>query len=236
MFLMIFTIVASAELTALEIIEKRDGNEYIRSAIVEATMIISRGSRRIEKTMVSYTKDKNALVEFTNPADRGSKFLKRNDNLWLFFPDAEEIVKISGHMLEQGFMGSDFSFQDVMESDKLVELYTFSLLGEEIFEERPCYIIEAAALSGKKVSYYRRKVWIDKERFVTLKGEVYTQSGRLLKVSKAEKLEEIDGRWLAVQSVMENKLRKNTYTQFTINKIDLSPELDDKIFSLQSLR
>lgn len=233
---MIFAIAASAELTALEIIEKRDENEYIRSAVVEATMIISRGNRKIEKTMVSYTKDKNALAEFTNPADRGSKFLKRDDNLWLFFPDAEEIVKISGHMLEQGFMGSDFSFQDVMESDKLVELYTFSLLGKEVFEERPCYVIEATALPGKKVSYYRRKVWIDKERFVTLKGELYTQNGRLLKESKVEKLEEIDGRWLAVQSIMENRLRKNTYTRFIINNIDLAPKLDDKIFSLQSLR
>ncbi|HOF03612.1 MAG TPA: outer membrane lipoprotein-sorting protein, partial [Atribacterota bacterium] len=164
-----------------------------------------------------------------------SKFLKRNDNLWMFFPDAEEIVKISGHMLEQGFMGSDFSYQDMMESDKLTELYAFSLLEDDSFGDRPCYVLEATALPDRKVSYYRRVTWVDKERFVGLKEELYAQSGRLLKVSEVEKVEEIDGRWLPTQSIMENRLRKNTYTQFIINKIELNIELDEKMFSLQSL-
>lgn len=230
-----FTGVSSAELTALEIMEKRDSNEYIHSARMEATMIISQGGRKIEKTMVSHSQEKDALVEFTNPADRGSKFLKRNDNLWMFFPDAEEVVKISGHMLEQGFMGSDFSYQDMMESDKLTELYAFSLLEDDSFDDRLCYVLEATALPDRKVSYYRRVTWIDKERFVGLKEELYAQSGRLLKVSEVEKVEEIDGRWLPTQSIMENKLRKNTYTRFIINKIELNLELDEKMFSLQSL-
>ena len=231
-----FTGIASAQLTAEEIIAKRDDNEYIHSARVEATMVISQGGRRIEKTMVMYSMEKDALVEFTNTADRGSKFLKRDDNLWMFFPDAEEIIKISGHMLEQGFMGSDFSYQDMMESDKLTELYTFTLLEEESFNDRPCYVLEATAVPGQKVSYYRRVTWIDKERFVGLKEELFTESGRLLKVSEVQDIEEIQGRWLPVESIMENKLRKDTYTQFIINEIDLNPELDANLFSLQSLR
>lgn len=186
--------------------------------------------------MVMFSKDKDALVEFTNPADRGTKFLKREDNLWMFFPDAEDIVKISGHMLEQGLMGSDFSYQDMMESDKLTELYTFTLLEEDTFNERPCYVLEAIAVPGEKVSYYRRLTWIDKERFVGLKEELYAESGRLLKVSEAEIVEQIDGRWLPIESIMENKLRRDTYTRFIINEIELNPELDERMFSLQSLR
>jgi outer membrane lipoprotein-sorting protein len=231
-----FTAITSAQMTAEEIMAKRDDNEYIHSARIEATMVISQGGRRIEKTMVMYSLEKDALVEFTNPADRGSKFLKREDNLWMFFPDAEDIVKISGHMLEQGFMGSDFSYQDMMESDKLTELYAFTLLEDDTFNDRLCYVLEAVAVPGQKVSYYRRVTWIDKERFVSLKEELYAESGRLLKVSEVQEIEEIEGRWLPVQSIMENKLRKDTYTQFIINEIKLNPELDERIFSLQSLR
>lgn len=230
-----FTAITSAQMTAEEIMAKRDDNEYIHSARIEATMVISQGGRRIEKTMVMYSLEKDALVEFTNPADRGSKFLKREDNLWMFFPDAEDIVKISGHMLEQGFMGSDFSYQDMMESDKLTELYAFTLLEDDTFNDRLCYVLEAVAVPGQKVSYYRRVTWIDKERFVSLKEELYAESGRLLKVSEVQEIEEIEGRWLPVQSIMENKLRKDTYTQFIINEIKLNPELDERIFSLQSL-
>ena len=113
-----FVVITAAELTAEEIIYKRDNNEYFDSVRIEAEMIIVSGGRKITKTMVALSDKKNSLVEFTNPQDRDTKFLKRVDDLWMFFPDAEEIIKISGHMLNQGMMGSDFSYQDIMETDK----------------------------------------------------------------------------------------------------------------------
>jgi len=105
-----FVVITAAELTAEEIIYQRDNNEYFDSVRIEAEMIIVNGGRKIIKTMTALSDKKNSLVEFTNPQDRGTKFLKREDDLWMFFPDAEGIVKISGHMLNQGMMGSDFSY------------------------------------------------------------------------------------------------------------------------------
>jgi len=199
-------------------------------------MIIVSGSRKIIKTMDILADKKNSLVEFTNSQDRGTKFLKRENDLWMFFPDAEEIIKISGHMLNQGMMGSDFSYQDIMESDKLTDLYDFEIIKEEEFKGRPCYVLEGIAREGIKVSYYRRVSWVDKERFIGLKEELYTQSGRLLKETKVNVIEEIEGRWVPTNSVMENKLRKNTYTEFTITQIKFNLEIPEETFSLQNLR
>ena len=229
-------IAAAAEMTAEEIINKRDDNEYFDTAQMEAEMIIVSGSRKITKTMVALTDKKNSLVEFTNSQDRGTKFLKREDDLWMFFPDAEEIIKISGHMLNQGMMGSDFSYQDVMEADKLTDLYDFEIIKEEEFEGRPCYVLEGIAREGVKVSYYRRISWIDKERFIGLKEELYAKSGRILKETKVNIIEEIEGRWVPTNSVMENKLRKNTYTEFTITQIKFNLEIPEETFTLQNLR
>jgi outer membrane lipoprotein-sorting protein len=227
---------AAFDITAEEIINMRDDNEYFDTAEMEADMIIASGSRIITKTMVALSDRKNSLVEFTNSQDRGTKFLKREDDLWMFFPDAEEIIKISGHMLNQGMMGSDFSYQDVMESDKLTDLYDFEIIKEEELDGRLCYVLEGIAKEGVKVSYYRRVSWIDKERFIGLKEELYAQSGRILKETKVNKIEEIEGRWIAVDSVMENMLRKNTYTQFIITRISFNPEIPEETFSLQNLR
>jgi len=228
--------ITAAEMTAEEIINQRDNNEYFDSVRLEAEMIIVSGGRKIIKTMVALSDKKNSLVEFTNPQDRGTKFLKREDNLWMFFPDAEDIVKISGHMLNQGMMGSDFSYQDIMESDKLTDLYDFKIIGEEEIDGRPCYVLEGVAREGVKVSYYRRVSWVDKERFIGLKEELYAQSGRLLKETKVNELEKINERWIPVDSVMEDKLRKNTYTEFKISLIDFNPEIPEETFSLQSLK
>ncbi|MBE3036477.1 MAG: outer membrane lipoprotein-sorting protein [Candidatus Atribacteria bacterium] len=229
-------VITATEMTAEEIINKRDSNEYFDSVRIEAEMIIVSGGRKITKTMIALSDKKDSLVEFTNPQDRGTKFLKRENDLWMFFPDAEDIVKISGHMLNQGMMGSDFSYQDIMESDKLTDLYDFKIIGEEEIDARPCYILEGLAREGVKVSYYRRVSWVDKERFIGLQEELYAQSGKLLKETKLNEVQEIEGRWIPINSVMENKLRKDTYTGFKIIQIDFNPEIPEGTFTLQNLR
>lgn len=231
-----FVVITAAELTAEEIINKRDDNEYFDSVRIEAEMIIVSGGRKITKTMIALSDKKNSLVEFTNPQDRDTKFLKREDDLWMFFPDAEEIIKISGHMLNQGMMGSDFSYQDIMESDKLTDLYDFKIIDEEEIDGRPCYVLEGITREGVKVSYYRRVSWIDKERFIGLKEELYAQSGKLLKETKLNEVKMIDERWIPIDSVMENKLRKDTYTEFILTEIDFNPEIPEGTFTLQNLR
>lgn len=236
MLVSIFAPVALGALSAEEIIKRRDDNEFIDTAMVESEMIIVNGNRRITKTMTSYVEGDNGLVVFSNPRDRGTKFLKRGEDLWMFFPEAEDLVKISGHMLNQGIMGSDFSYQDVMESDKLTELYDFELIGEEEIDGRLCYILEGTAVEGKDVSYYRRKSWVDKERFVGLKEELYARSGRLLKLMTVEQVEEIEGRWYPIESVMEDKLRRNTRTEFIVTSIKFNPEIPAGTFTLENLR
>jgi negative regulator of sigma E activity len=139
-------------------------------------------------------------------------------------------------MLNQGMMGSDFSYQDIMESDKLTDLYDFKILKEEELNGRPCYVLEGVVREGVKVSYYRRVSWVDKERFIGLKEELYAQSGRLLKETKVNELEKINERWIPVDSVMEDKLRKNTYTEFKISLIDFNPEIPEETFTLQNLK
>ena len=96
--------------------------------------------------------------------------------------------------------------------------------------------MEGVAREGVKVSYYRRVSWVDKERFIGLKEELYAQSGRLIKETKINEINKIEERWIPIDSVMENKLRKDTFTEFKITKIDFNPEIPEETFSLQSLK
>jgi len=123
-----------------------------------------------------------------------------------------------------------------MESDKLTDLYNFEILKEEELNGRQCYVLEGVAKEGVKVSYYRRVSWVDKERFIGLQEELYAQSGKLLKETKVSEVQEIEGRWIPIDSVMENKLRKDTYTGFKIVQIDFNPEIPEGTFTLQNLR
>ncbi|MEC9489123.1 MAG: outer membrane lipoprotein-sorting protein [Halanaerobium sp.] len=219
-----------------EIIARVDENQHISSARMEAEMLIVKGDREIGKNMTVLTKGDSAYIKFTNPKDRGTKYLKVGANLWMFFPDAEEIIKITGSMLDQGMMGSDFSYQDIMESEKLTDLYTFSLLREEEYHGRSCYVVEGFAKEDAEVTYFRRVSWIDKERFVVLKEELYAQSGRILKVMRADKVEQFDQRWYITEAVMEDKLRKDTRTEFRITDMQFNIDIPADTFTLQNLR
>jgi len=70
-----------------------------------------------------------ALVEFTNPQDKGTRYLKIGKELWIYFPSEQDMVKISGHMLKEGMMGSDVSYEDALETDALHKKYSAAVAG-----------------------------------------------------------------------------------------------------------
>ena len=131
-------------------------------------------------------------------------------------------------------MGSDLSYEDAMTKDVLAEDYSVTVLSEEKLEGRPVAVLELNALV-KGLAYEKRKMWIDTERSVILKEEMYAKSGRLLKTSITLDVQKIDSRWFVVASEMRNELRKNSSTIFQISNIVFDLALDESIFSLQNL-
>lgn len=225
-----------AELTGSQIIAKVDENAYFETSHMIAEMIIRQGRREMRKEMEAWGQgNTGGLVVFLNAADRGTKYLKLNDELWMFFPHADDLVKISGHMLNQGMMGSDFSYADAMESNKLTKSYSFTVVGEEFIDERACYVIEGIALPDAKVSYPKRKSWVDKDRFVVLQEELYAASGKLLKIATTEEVRQIGDRYVTTQITMRNLLKRNSSTTMIVKDLEINIPIPEGLLSLRSL-
>ena len=235
---LVFASLASAvpeTLSGEEIIKRVDRNKVYEKIEYNGKMIIKKRNKVRVKSMHVYAEgEEKALIEFTNPEDRDTKYLKLSGELWIYFPDAEEIVKISGHMLREGMAGSDFSYEDVVENEKLLEQYSVALVGSEIIGERDCYILELNAKT-KKISYAKRKLWIDKERYVVLKGQLFALSGKLLKEILMEKIQQYDDRYFATKVTMSNKLVKNRSTTFEMEDIDFNVDIPDDTFTKRRL-
>ena len=238
LILAVFMFAAGGDILALtpeEIMDRRDENEFLGSAYMEAEMIIE-GRRTTEKRMYSYSQGPDAFIEFLNPRDRGTKYLKLGDDLWMFFPEAEERVHISGHMLREGMMGSDFSYQDMLESEKLTELYDFEITGEEQLDSRPVYVLRGKVKDDAEASYYERKIWVDSERFIGLREELYARGGRLLKIMEVKEVKEFaDGRWYPVRLVMEDQLVEDSRTILIINELEFDVDIPEGLLSLEAL-
>lgn len=229
------------DLMAEEMIKRLDENLFFASARYESEIIIRQGQRERVLEMVTYSKsdgeEYRALTEFMDPRNRGTKYLMIGNDLWMYFPQAEEIVSISGHMLREGMMGSDFSYKDVLESTELLDLYSFELEGEEMVDGQMSYILLGTAKEDREVLYYQRKAWIHQEDFTLLREELFSPSGRLLKVLEIKEIKEFeDGRLFPVQMVMRDKLRQDSETLFHIKKIEFDYPIPDGFISLDSLQ
>ena len=236
--MLLITSMSLFALTGEEILSKMDTHREYKSITYTGIMSIHVKDKVRVKNLKSEAlggEETKAIVEFTNPEDEGTKFLMLGKNLWIYFPEEEDVVKISGHMLKEGMMGSDVSYEDALESDALSEKYNITLSEEKKLNDRQCYVIVLEA-KVKNVPYYKRKMWVDKETFVALKEEKYAKSGKLLKVANVLETKEIGGRNIPVKVEMVNKLRKDSKTVFEMKDVFFDKPMDEEKFSMRYLR
>ncbi|MGB3340059.1 MAG: outer membrane lipoprotein-sorting protein [bacterium] len=219
-------------LSGEEVIKKVDENTVVGSISYSAKMVISFGGKIREKEFKGFVQgEERAYMEFTAPArDKGTRFLKINDEMWIYIPSVEKATKIAGHMLRQSMMGSDFSYDDVVENEKLLELYEVELVGSDSVNDRKTYKLQLTA-KVDEVNYFFRTVWVDKETYIPVKTELYAKSGKLMKEVMVVDFQKIDGYNYPTRIIMVNKLRKDTYTELFLEQIQLDAIVPKKVFT-----
>ncbi|MGA2765579.1 MAG: outer membrane lipoprotein-sorting protein [Spirochaetia bacterium] len=225
---------ASAQ-TAEEILTRLDANMSWGGIRFNGRLEITVGGETRYKTMDAIGEGSTkAFAEFTNPEDKGTRYLKLEKNLWIYFPKEQDTVKISGHLLKEGMMGSDISYEDALESSDFLAKYTAERKGEETVDGRRAFVVELTA-KVPTAAYDRRLLWIDAERYVTLKEEAYAKSGKLLKTDTTTEVSRVGDRWFPTRREFVSKLRSNTKTIFTMSAIEPDIKLNDRQFSMSSL-
>jgi outer membrane lipoprotein-sorting protein len=220
-----------------EIISKVDKNMSADSRIFTSKMIIhnQRNVRTIESKSWSQGENKSFTEYLSPPREKGTKMLKIGNQLWIFSPSTDRIIQISGHMLRQSVMGSDLSYEDLMEDPHLLNHYSAVNDGEEITGDRKCWKITLTALTPES-AYQTQKLWVDMERFVPLKKELYTRSGTLLKRMELSDIQQLQGRWFPKKMLFKDVLKEGAGTEFQITEITFNSPIPEYIFSKASLK
>jgi len=222
---------------AEEILKKVESNVSSDNRIFESTMIIH--GTRTNRTITAKTYsvgDKQSFTEYLSPArEQGTKMLKLENQLWIYSPSSDRTIQISGHMLKQSVMGSDLSYEDMMDDRKLTEVYSATVAGEEVIDGRNTWILELTA-KVSDVAYYSRKMWIDTERYVPLREELYARSGQLLKRTTLSEVKMIDGRWFPTKIIYKDILKQGDGTEFNITSVKFNQSIPDYIFTKAALK
>ncbi len=222
---------------ASKILDRVDENMSSENRIVESTMIIH--GRRNSRTITSVTYsvgDKQSFTEYLSPArEKGTKMLKLEDKLWIYSPSTDRTIQISGHMLRQSVMGSDLSYEDMMDDRKLQDIYDASVSGRENINGRSCFVLDLVA-KVSDASYQMQRIWVDAERFVPLKQEMYAKGGELLKRVELSEVKQIEGRWFPTRMIYKDMLKQGDGTEFKMTAIKFNQDIPDYIFTKAALK
>lgn len=222
---------------ANEILDKVDKNMSSKNKVFESEMIIHgrRSSRTI--TARSYSVGtKQSFTEYLSPArEQGTKMLKLEKQLWIYSPSTDRIIQISGNMLRQSVMGSDLSYEDMMDDRKLTEIYNAKVAGNETIDGRNTYILELTA-KVEDATYYSQKIWVDTEHFVPLKQELFAKSGQLLKRITMSDIKQVQGRWFPMSAVYKDVLKDGSGTEFKMMSVKFDQNIPEYIFTKAALK
>ena len=233
-----FLLGQSNDMSVQDIIRAMDENLNAKSRVLTSKMVVH--GRRTSRTIESKNWVIGIDLAFTEylspPREKGTKMLKLGDKLWTYSPQTDRVIQISGHMLRQSVMGSDMSYNDMMEDRPLIELYEATLEGSEEIDGRSHWIMLLEA-KVKGLSYPKRRAWIDKEYLLPTKEELYAKSGKLLKTSTMDGIKKVQGRWFPSRFIYKDELKRNSKgTEWIIDEIAFDIDIPEFRFSKALLR
>ena len=233
-----FLFTQSDQMSADDIMKAMDQNLNAESRIITSKMVVK--GRRSNRTIESKNWVVGTELAFTEylspPREAGTKMLKIGEKLYTYSPQTDRVIQISGHMLRQSVMGSDMSYNDMMEDRPMEELYSATIEGLAILDGREHWVMVLNA-KVKGLSYPKRRSWVDKEYLLPKKEELYAKSGKLLKTASLEGIKKIDGRWFPSKFVYKDELKRNSKgTEWIIDNIQFNKKIPNSRFSKALLR
>ena len=237
-FLFSFLLPQTDRMSADDIMKAMDENLNAESRIITSKMVVRgrRSSRTIESKNWVVGTDLGFTEYLSPPREAGTKMLKLGDKLWTYSPQTDRVIQISGHMLRQSVMGSDMSYNDMMEDRPIEELYDATIEGSIEINGREHWIMVLDA-KVKGLSYPKRRSWVDKEYLLPIKEELYAKSGKLLKTASLKGIKKVQDRWFPSKFIYKDELKRNSKgTEWIIDSIEFNIIIPASRFSKALLR
>lgn len=243
---------SSSTLSANDEETKRVAKEFQDSLTGLDNNMVSK-SRRLEMRMTiednegTHTKELEilgkgyftSLARATAPArEKGTKMLRiqRRERgiLYLCLPGTSRVIRLSGHMLRQSVMGSDLSYEDLLDAPRLGENYEI-IRGREIeVDGKKCYDLQLKALKRSE-TYPERRYVIEKERHSPVMQELFAGGGKKLKIIHYGKITAFGERHYPLHMTVQNLLKKHSKTTLEFSNVKFNVRLPRGAFTRRYL-
>lgn len=204
-------------------------------ATLEMTIKRAKGTRSL--TLESWTQgDDKALVRFTAPArDAGNATLQVGTATYVFNPRLNQVIKLPASAMSQSWMGSDFSYEDLSRSEKVIDDYTHKVLGTRKSNGKTITKIQSVPKKGVPVVWGKQVLEVRSDG-VLMAVEYYDQVGKRVRVMTADKIATLSGRPYPVVMTMRADNKPGEFTRVTTKKAEFDIKIPSYLFTKSNLQ
>ena len=230
--------IAAYSQDAKEIVRKADEKTRGETSKSEMEMKVIRPTWDRTVKFKSWSKGYDySLTLITAPAkEKGQAFLMRENEMWTWNPTINRMIKMPPSMMSQGWMGSDYTNDDILKESSVVVDYDHTLLGEETVAGELCYKIALSPKEAAAVVWGKVIMWISKKEYFEMKAEFYDEFDDLVKTHKASDIQTMDGRKIPTKIEIIPEDKDDQKTVVIIESIDFNIPLEDSFFSQQNMK
>jgi len=204
-------------------------------AVMEMTIRTATGTRNLE--MESWTLgDDKALVRFTAPArDAGNATLQDGRRTYVFNPRLNQVIQLPASAMQQSWMGSDFSYDDLAKTETLITDYTHTLLQTKSSGGHRVYVIQSVPKRGVPVVWGAQVVSV-RDDYVLLGQQFYDQNGKLVREMVTDRISTLAGRPYPVQLTMSSVDTPGQWTRIVTKSAEFDVSLPSYMFTRSNLQ
>ena len=227
--------IQAQDLTALRVLERSDSvlNAPKDQSLKMKLVLIDKDGDEKERelVMLQMGSDKR-MIKFLSPADqRGIAFLDLpEDEMYLYLPAFKKVRRIAGHIKNQKFAGTDFTYDDMGTINYAEEYDPEFVEGAEGY-----FTLELTPKEGIEKDYSKLKMRVRKDNFYPTRIEYYDKSGKLLKVMERRTIEEVGDYWVSKEFEIHN-LEENHRTKAVLEEVKFDTGLEDNLFTERYLK
>lgn len=139
-------------------------------------------------------------------------------------------------MMSQGWMGSDYTNDDILKESSIVVDYNHKITGSEKIDNIDCYKIEMMPKEDAAVVWGKVVKWISKTEFWQLKTEYFDEDNVLMRTEIATTVKQFGDRKLPSHVEIIPADKPGNKTVLDIIKSQFNIKLDDGFFSQQNMK
>lgn len=228
------------EKTATELVD--ESNQLLRGQSSHSDITMSITTPKWERTLriEAWNHGRNqSLMRILSPQkERGNGTLKVDKQLWNWLPSVERVIKIPPSMMHSSWMGSDFTYEDVVKADSIVKDYTHRVIEKKQEGNATHYVVEAIPKPDAPVVWGKIILHAleDDQGILPLKEEDYSERGEHIRTLNFLEPKKMSGRRIPTKIECIPLKKPGNKTMIIYHVFELDVPFEPDFFSLRNLQ